>query len=88
MAFHKDNSRRNTCPVEELIFIMDENKKPVPWTKNPKDFSQLIQLAHETAALMAINRPNGQMEVTINRLIKPVIHKERSTDDSDPHGQK
>lgn len=69
------------------MFIINEDGKKEPWTKNSKDFTQLIQLAHETAAFMVVQK-NGSMEFTINRFIKPVIHKERSTDDSDPHGEK
>lgn len=75
-------------PLKNLALIKNEDGSVENWTRDPKLMADFTCLANAFSLALISKGEDGRPAVTIAPIVKPVIHKERSADDSDPHGEK
>ena len=79
---YHDSNMLKKFPISQLAFVLDENKKTIPWTTNPKVLSQFITIAQLLGYLELQKDENNNLFFHTVPSVKPIIHKERThTDD-------
>ena len=76
------------APLKDLARIKNEDGSVENWTRDPKLMADFTCLVTAFSLATILKGEDGRPVVAISQRVKPVIHKERLTDDSDPHGEK
>lgn len=76
LPYHQENPMYYT---KDLLFILNRDGKPIPWTNDKKAFVQFLQMADEYGYIMPINSSKSDPKNPIlgKADVKPVIHSEK-----------
>lgn len=71
-----------TYPLKYMAYIVDENKKLIPWCTNSTALSQFVTIGHSLGYIPLKKDDNQNTVVERFPTVKPIIHRERThTDD-------
>lgn len=64
-------------PITDLMFIVTEDGKKVPWTRNPKDMQFFMQAADKCMGLILVKGTDGKTKFSTGGL-RPTFYNEKT----------